>query len=83
MHSFKTKFGSKQVERASQEAFNDVVAQASKQEPDRELGSIFCQLQKDPFGRLILTGTFLPPEWSNKINEVLHAYSKEARRKVR
>lgn len=76
MHCFSTKFGSKQVERASQNAFDDVVIQASKH--DGKLGSIFCQLQRDSSSlRLKLTGTYLPPEWSDKINKVLQDYKEE------
>lgn len=81
MHSFKTKFGSRQVERASQEAFDAVVAQASKCEPGKKLGAIFCQLQKDSSGRFVLTGTYLPPKWGDLINEVLQAHNKELRKR--
>jgi len=74
MHSFETKFGSKQVERASRGAFNAVAKQVCK--GDGELGAIFCQLKEDD-SRLLLTGTYLPPEWATKINKVLQAYKKE------
>ena len=72
MHSFETKFGSKQVERASQDAFHAVAKQVCK--GDNKRGAIFCQLKEDKGFRLILTGTYLPPEWADKIDEVLRAY---------
>ncbi len=78
MHSFSTKFGSKQVERASQNAFDDVVIQANKQ--DGELGSIFCQLKRDNSSlRLTLAGAYLPPKWATKVNKVLQDYKEELR----
>jgi len=74
MHSFSTKFGSRQVERASQDAFNEVVKQCGEQ--DGTLGAIFCQLKHDG-SRFILAGAYLPPKWATKINEVLHDYKEE------
>ncbi len=75
MHSFNTKFGSKQVERASEKAFDDVVVQASKL--DGQLGSIFCQLKRDNRGRFLLRGMYLPPKWAAKVGRVLKAYEAE------
>ena len=74
MHSFNTKFGSRQVERASQDAFSEVVKQCGNHNKKR--GAIFCQLQHDG-SRFLLTGTYLPPKWADKVNKVLRDYKEE------
>ncbi len=74
MHSFKAKFGSKQVVRASRDAFNAVAKQVCK--GGNERGAIFCQLKEDG-SRFLLTGVYLPPKWANRINKVLQEYKKE------